>query len=303
MGSVSMASSKMLLLLFAIVFWASVEANPTVAESRELQLMRAMFEAQTGVMDAQDRDMHNWWAEYDILMANYRSIFAENVCHDPDMLNMTLTIIEAKIQKVRWGWTQKREQLDAIHEILHHEDYANVTGLVKVLNQYLEQQYDQMDIEGEHLDQEESEVAAAWLALSSHPCPCVWDEWGSWGLCSTTCGGGVSIRERVHEKEATNGGEECKGSNHEEESCQPDPCPIDCQWSEWSDWSACDIECGDGYKHSQRIHIVPALFGGLECRGPGNQTTPCNNLFELRHKIQEQAAEINRLESLVENRV
>ena len=44
--------------------------------------------------------MHNWWAEYDILMANYRAMFADNVCHNPDMLNASLLIIEAKIEKV-----------------------------------------------------------------------------------------------------------------------------------------------------------------------------------------------------------
>ena len=44
--------------------------------------------------------MHNWWAEYDILMANYRAMFADNVCHNPEMLNASLLIIEAKIEKV-----------------------------------------------------------------------------------------------------------------------------------------------------------------------------------------------------------
>ena len=43
--------------------------------------------------------MHNWWAEYDILMANYRAMFADNVCHNPEMLNASLLIIEAKIEK------------------------------------------------------------------------------------------------------------------------------------------------------------------------------------------------------------
>ena len=52
------------------------------------------------------RDMHNWWAEYDILMANYRAMFADNVCHNPDMLNASLLIIEAKIEKVTFD-TQK----------------------------------------------------------------------------------------------------------------------------------------------------------------------------------------------------
>ena len=125
---------------------------------------------------------------------------------------------------MRWGWTLKGEQLDLIRDILHHEDYKNITGLAKVLNQFLEEQYDQMDMEGEHLDQEESEVAAAKAALNSHPCPCVWGEWSNWGLCSATCGGGVSNRNREVEKEAVNGGDQCEGSTDDEEACHQEPC-------------------------------------------------------------------------------
>merc|ERR1719295_471743 len=235
------------------------------------------------MMEAADRDMHNWWAEYDILMANYRAMFADNVCHTPDMLNSSLAVIEAKIEKVRWGWTLKGEQLDMIRDILHHEDYKNITGLAKVLNQFLEEQYDQMDMEGEHLDQEESEVVAAKAALNSHPCPCVWGEWSNWGLCSATCGGGVSNRNREVEKEAVNGGDQCEGSTDDEE--------------------ACDKEYGDGQRHSQRMHLVPALFGGEECEGEETRTKPCNNLLECRQKEQEQLQEIERLENLLENRV
>ena len=48
---------------------------------------------------------------------------------------------------------------------------------------------------------------------------------------------------------------------------------------------------------------MPAMFGGRECDGDGNQTKPCNNLLECRQKEQEQAQEIERLENLLENRV
>merc|ERR1712115_108167 len=211
----SMASSK-LTLLFAIAFWACVDCTPTGEESpidlteREIQMremeMKRLFEDRAAMMEAADTDMHN----------------------------ASLLIIEAKIEKVRWGWTLKGEQLDLIRDILNHEDYKNITGLAKALNQFLDQQYDQMDMEGERLDQEESEVAAAKAALNSHPCLCVWEEWSNWGQCSATCGGGVSTRNRGVEKEAVNGGEQCEGSTEDEEHCHQEPCPIDCKWGEWS---------------------------------------------------------------------
>ena len=68
--------------------------------------MKQLFQDRAEMMAATDRDMHNWWAEYDILMANYRAMFADNVCHNPDMLNASLLIIEAKIEKVTFD-TQK----------------------------------------------------------------------------------------------------------------------------------------------------------------------------------------------------
>merc|ERR1712177_178882 len=118
-----MASFK-LTLLFAFALWASVEGTPTGEEARELEL-REKFEERAALMEVANRNFHNWWAEYDILMANYRAMFADNVCHNPDMLNASLLIIEAKIEKVRWGWTLKGEQLDLIRDILNHEDYKN----------------------------------------------------------------------------------------------------------------------------------------------------------------------------------
>ena len=78
---------------------------------------------------------------------------------------------------------------------------------------------------------------------------------------------------------------------------------IDCKWGEWSSWSECDAEYGDGNKHSQRMHLVPAMFGGQECEGDSDQTKACNNLLECRQRVQQQAHEINRLENLLENRV
>ena len=67
------------------------------------------------MMETANRDMHNWWAEYDILMANYRAMFADNVCHNPDMLNASLRIIEAKIEKVPINPTNEQIKLNFQH--------------------------------------------------------------------------------------------------------------------------------------------------------------------------------------------
>ena len=61
--------------------------------------------------------------------------------------------------QVRFGWEQKKEQLDLLYEILHRPEYKNVTGLAEVLNVYLEEQYDILDEEDIKLKQEEDEVA------------------------------------------------------------------------------------------------------------------------------------------------
>ena len=93
-----------LTFLFVIVLWTCVDCSPSAEQSQELtdreMEMKQLFQDRAEVMAATDRDMHNWWAEYDILMANYRAMFADNVCHNPDMLNASLLIIEAKIEKV-----------------------------------------------------------------------------------------------------------------------------------------------------------------------------------------------------------
>merc|ERR1719369_1422641 len=105
-------------------------------------------------------------------------------------------------------------------------------------------------------------------------------------------------RRSVHQEQGC-----CEGTTEDEEHCHQEPCPIDCKWGEWSNWSECDAEYGDGNKHSHRMHLVPAMFGGQECEGDSDQTKACNNLLECRQRVQQQAHEINRLENLLENRV
>ena len=70
---------------------------------------------------------------------------------------------------------------------------------------------------------------------------------------------------------------------------------IDCQWSQWGDWSECDKTCGWGERHKTRTHAILSQFGGKNCTGEATTSIDCNNLEDLRRTIAQQAAEIARL--------
>ena len=50
-------------------------------------------------------------------------------------------------------------------------------------------------------------------------------EWGSWdvGKCSTSCGGGTSVKTRSKKVKEVNGGK-CEGKNNEKEPCNTHSC-------------------------------------------------------------------------------
>ncbi len=87
--------------------------------------------------------------------------------------------------------------------------------------------------------------------------------WSEWGECSESCGGGSRSRSRPT-TEYLNGLVICT-SEEDTESCNPQPCPIDCVVSEWSAWSACSAACGGGTRTRTRTVITPAQYGGTEC--------------------------------------
>ncbi|CAD5111793.1 DgyrCDS1067 [Dimorphilus gyrociliatus] len=92
----------------------------------------------------------------------------------------------------------------------------------------------------------------------------VFENWTNWTLCSSSCGSGIRVRERkcigpLH------GGSFCTGELFEKEICNTEPCPVDCEWKEWSAWSSCDISCGKGTQKRKRETIkekfgVPGLW-------------------------------------------
>lgn len=108
------------------------------------------------------------------------------------------------------------------------------------------------------------------------PVPCVWAEWGNFTECSQTCGGGFQTRSRVIESPPLYGGAACEGDAFESTKCHEDPCPIDCEWNEFGDWTECSKPCDSGLQTRERTVKVEAQNGGEACSGLALAERVCN---------------------------
>ena len=135
---------------------------------------------------------------------------------------------------------------------------------------------------------------------------CTWQNWGSWGSCSKTCGVGTKIRSRqctcmpsekcpldgpeeIEEEDkevaVTDGsdikrrkrdiGRQCLGSSTSSASCMENPI-VNCAWSTWGAWGSCSRTCGSGTKTRWRSKYGP-FCGGSQCpESPTSESTSCN---------------------------
>merc|ERR1712038_102982 len=108
------------------------------------------------------------------------------------------------------------------------------------------------------------------------PVDCVWDELGEWSECTEECGGGQKSRSRDVLTPASNGGNDCDGGATETNTCNTEPCPVDCQWGPYGEWSNCTKDCGGGEKTRTRNEATPASNGGQECDGNSTEKETCN---------------------------
>ncbi|KAL9978735.1 hypothetical protein ACROYT_G016290 [Oculina patagonica] len=80
----------------------------------------------------------------------------------------------------------------------------------------------------------------------------------------------------------SNGGKPCSGNAQDTQACNISPCPqpvqiVDGGWSSWSDWSACDKNCGGGsQQRTKTCSQPPPSNGGKPCIGDSNVTRSCN---------------------------
>jgi len=247
-----------------------------------------------------DEDMHNWWAEYDLLMGNYTLIRDASLCTNDNMLQTHLNAIKQKVEKVRFGWNEKRETLKKMEDIMNHEDYNENDVTALLLNEFLAEQNKTAIQEDTNIKQEENDVKDEQDLLDTHPCPSSIDSYGTtgseWSDCSQECGDGVNTRHRVHEVLAEFNGNDCKGSSQSTrtfctcnkiEELQPqiqtiaDPMAqlypsIDCTWGDWSAWSTCSQSCDGGVRSRSRTIATEAQNGGSACGGNSDENEQCN---------------------------
>lgn len=117
-------------------------------------------------------------------------------------------------------------------------------------------------------------------ACSPRPCPihCQWNSWSSWTRCPVTCGFGKQTKDRSVMIEAQHGGNQCDDLwlTYQERVCETTPCPIDCEYKMWSEWSDCSLSCGTGQKERSRDKNHSSEHKGEHCPGSYAETQPCN---------------------------
>lgn len=122
---------------------------------------------------------------------------------------------------------------------------------------------------------------------------CQYGEWGSWGSCSATCGGGTRVRTRAYTAQPHAGGAPCNFEfTRDKETCSATPCPMDCTFGDWQEWGPCSASCGTGARKRVKAFAVSFIdgkgkHGGKDCGTPpsenwktcsgtdGAQSKPC----------------------------
>ncbi|XP_046665432.1 netrin receptor UNC5C-like [Homalodisca vitripennis] len=102
-----------------------------------------------------------------------------------------------------------------------------------------------------------------------------WSPWTEWSDCPQHSCDVQQSRYRLCNKPSPHHGLPCPGASVETRECMdPDLClVVDGQWSPWSEWSVCDIECKQ-YRARNCSQPAPS-HNGKPCPGEGVQVLSC----------------------------
>ncbi|XP_068688561.1 uncharacterized protein [Montipora foliosa] len=121
-------------------------------------------------------------------------------------------------------------------------------------------------------------------SCNEFPCPihASFSSWSIFSVCSKSCGNGTKTRTRnCSNPSPQHGGRNCSslGPSEERNSCNVLPCPINGNYSPWSNFNRCSKSCGNGTKTRTRSCTNPKpQHNGTNCAllGPSTDVKPCN---------------------------
>ncbi|CAD7953268.1 unnamed protein product [Amoebophrya sp. A120] len=115
------------------------------------------------------------------------------------------------------------------------------------------------------------------VPCNREPCPihCVVTEWFDTSDCTLSCNGGQKMQRRNITTPADHGGTACPTLLEQQVACNNQPCPVDCQMSDWklneTIVPQCSKTCGsDGTAEQYRTVAIAPDYGGAACP---NETT------------------------------
>ena len=103
---------------------------------------------------------------------------------------------------------------------------------------------------------------------------CEVSDWSEWDACTAECGGGSQTRTRSIVTPPSNGEGECPPLI-ENRDCNTEGCTVNCEVSEWGEFSDCSVGCDGGLQTRTRTIVIPASNGGEECPALTDSQT-CN---------------------------
>jgi len=111
------------------------------------------------------------------------------------------------------------------------------------------------------------------------PIHCEFTDWSEWTSCTVTCNGGEIKRSRAIKKNAKHiGGKPCEGFIEEIRPCATESCDdaIDCQLTDWDEWTTCTVSCGGGQQFRDRRVKNEEEKGGKPCKAPLKEVQRCS---------------------------